>query len=215
MRFDGRGAGDSEGNWETAEENYEDIRNAIDVFVSSTPGLDQIVLWGLCDSATTALLYAPTDPRIVGIVAVNPGMDVEHATGGAYMRYYSSRLANINFWTRIATRKFDYFGAARTFLNRFATALKFPKRDTDNECVSIRERTSNFLSTANHALLVILSGEDINAYLFEAATRGWLEKLDGKRVTVYRIPGANHVFSRREWRDQLASKTVEWITHNF
>ncbi|HWJ93213.1 MAG TPA: hydrolase 1, exosortase A system-associated, partial [Telluria sp.] len=52
LRFDYRGMGDSEGAQRGFEHVRDDIRAAIDSFMAETPGLSEVVLWGLCDGAT-------------------------------------------------------------------------------------------------------------------------------------------------------------------
>ena len=76
MRFDFQGQGDSEG---AGTFNFDslmyDIRSAIDCFTSAVPGIERVVLWGLCEAALNSLLYARSDPRVDGLVLVNPQVD--------------------------------------------------------------------------------------------------------------------------------------------
>jgi len=72
LRFDYRGTGDSEGRLRTFEETGIDIHSAVDAFISNLPGLQEVVLWGLCGGAADALSYAPKDKRISGTILVNP-----------------------------------------------------------------------------------------------------------------------------------------------
>jgi uncharacterized protein len=63
-------------------------------------------------------------------------------------------------------------------------------------------------------VLLILSGNDFTAQEFKdlvAASRGWRRLLESARVTRRDLPGANHTFSRREWRDQVARWTESWV----
>jgi exosortase A-associated hydrolase 1 len=61
MRFDYRGMGDSDGEERDFESIREDIRAALDAFTEAVPGMRDIVLWGLCDGASAAAMYAPDD----------------------------------------------------------------------------------------------------------------------------------------------------------
>ena len=58
LRYDYRGMGDSPGNLRNFEHVQADIRAAIDALQASRPALRQFVLWGLCDGASAALMYA-------------------------------------------------------------------------------------------------------------------------------------------------------------
>jgi uncharacterized protein len=81
MRFDYQGQGDSEGAGAFSFDSLmHDIRSAIDRFTSAVPGIQRVVLWGLCEAALNSLLYAKSDPRVDGLVLVNPQID-EHLAG--------------------------------------------------------------------------------------------------------------------------------------
>ena len=74
MRFDYRGMGDSTGTPTTFEDTVPDIAAAIVAFKAACPTVQRIVLWGLCDAASAALLYwkATRDARVAGMVLLNP-----------------------------------------------------------------------------------------------------------------------------------------------
>src|SRR5450830_826016 len=72
MRFDYRGMGDSAGAVRSFEDVDEDLRCAIDAFQQAVPAVRELVIWGLCDAASAALFYAHTDPRVCGLVLLNP-----------------------------------------------------------------------------------------------------------------------------------------------
>lgn len=57
MRFDYRGMGDAGGAMRSFEDVRADIGAAIEAFQRAVPSLRRIVLWGLCDAASAALLY--------------------------------------------------------------------------------------------------------------------------------------------------------------
>lgn len=50
LRFDYRGMGDSSGVFSGFEDCSEDIRAAVDALLEHCSGLDEVVLWGLCDA---------------------------------------------------------------------------------------------------------------------------------------------------------------------
>ncbi len=60
LRFDYRGMGDSEGEKQSFEAICDDIKVAADAFCAQT-GLTQLVIWGLCDAASAAMMYAHKD----------------------------------------------------------------------------------------------------------------------------------------------------------
>ena len=116
MRFDYRGIGDSEGERRTFEDIDPDIRAAIDAFVHQVPSIERIVLWGLCDGASAACLYAPIDPRISGLVLANPWVHTEATQAETYLRhYYVRRLVEPAFWRKLFSGRFSFAESARSF----------------------------------------------------------------------------------------------------
>ena len=64
-----------------------------------------------------------------------------------------------------------------------------------------------------HTLLVI-GGADLTGREFcdvAASTPAWKRLLATPRVAWRRIDDADHTFSRRAWRDQVAEWTREWV----
>jgi uncharacterized protein len=113
MRFDFRGTGDSEGEMGTLEESCDDIRSAVDAFISHVPALQQVVLWGLCGGAADSILYAPRDSRVTGIVLTNPwSYDVRILTLAKWRREISLCSSNLVNWFRLARRRIARFGEA-------------------------------------------------------------------------------------------------------
>src|SRR4030095_1965420 len=72
LRFDYRGMGDSGGAPRTFENVRSDIRCAVNAMCDVLPGMKDVVIWGLCDAASAALLYAHQDARVSGVVLLNP-----------------------------------------------------------------------------------------------------------------------------------------------
>ena len=62
--------------------------------------------------------------------------------------------------------------------------------------------------------LVILSGKDLTAREFEDAAKAsplWSRLLKESRVTVERLPEADHTFSRAVWRTRVEETTCDWL----
>ena len=103
MRFDYRGMGDStSGEMRGFEDVGDDLKAAVDTFFQQVPSLDRVVLWGLCDGASAACLYAPHDPRVQGLVLVNPWVHTPEGEAVTLLRhYYLKRLADPAFWRKL------------------------------------------------------------------------------------------------------------------
>src|SRR5438067_4982461 len=88
MRFDYRCMGDSEGETRDFESIQEDIRAALDAFQQAVPGLRDVVLWGLCDGASAAAMYAPGDARVRGLVLLNPWVRTDDGVARTTLKHH-------------------------------------------------------------------------------------------------------------------------------
>ncbi|WP_294255213.1 hydrolase 1, exosortase A system-associated [Propionivibrio sp.] len=116
MRFDYRGMGDSDGAMRNFEEVTDDIGAALDTFQSSCPTIRRVVLWGLCDAASSALLYvqATRDSRIAGLVLLNPWVRSEASLAQTHIKhYYGQRLLQREFWIKLLSGKLSLFQSVR------------------------------------------------------------------------------------------------------
>ena len=227
LRFDYRGMGDAEGEFAGFERIDADIAVAVDAFFTQVPGLQDVVIWGLCDAASAALFYAWRDPRITGLVLLNPWLRTEAGQARAYLRhYYLARLVNPDLWRKIGRGKFSFATALRSLLTlvgqvwrggrgsppaaEMATAVQTPEPNQP----PLPERMADGLRHFKGRVLLILSGDDLTAAEFRdtvKASRRWRRLLAQPRVTIREYPAANHTFSRRDWRDQVAVWTREWL----
>jgi len=62
--------------------------------------------------------------------------------------------------------------------------------------------------------LVITSGDDLTAREFLDlldSSLDWQETLKAKKVELFHLQDANHTFATRQWRDQVAELTGNWV----
>lgn len=210
MRFDHRGSGDSDGEVQPFDQLDDDIRAAVDCFKREVPAVTRVVLWGLCDAASAALIYAHTDPRIAGLVLLNPWVRQQQTQAQTHLRnWYRDRLTNRDFWKRLATGQVYVLRSLRGLLGNLLAARR-PGRSEPTDFVGrMLEGARNF----NGAALLILSGDDLTAREFElvAASDAWKPWFDSEAVTRVAVPKANHTFSRRDWKKTVAESTVDWL----
>lgn len=222
MRFDHRGIGDSDAPYMGFEALDLDIAAAIDAFFTQCPELREVVLWGLCDAASAILFYAHMDPRVVGIVLLNPWVRTPESEGRTYLRhYYVRRVADPEFWRKLASGRLKIRQAARSVLSmmrqRFGVASHSRQLAPDlarPHANPLPERMANGLARFKGPVLLILSGQDLTAREFEdsaRASKAWRSLLTQPRVTRHDLESADHTFSRRPWRDRVAQWTLEWI----
>jgi exosortase A-associated hydrolase 1 len=217
MRFDCRGMGDAEGDTRNFTEIHDDIAAAVDAFLERCPGLTNIVLWGLCDGATAAAFYAPTDERISGLILLNPWVHTEQVKAKTYLRhYYVPRIFSAAFWRKLLQGEFDPRPAARGALRIIKSAItRNENHDGSQEgnSSSLSKQLHDSLTHLGAETLILLSGKDLVAQEFETlidSDDGWSRIT--KVVSIERFPRADHTFSNPEYARQAIEKTTNWVS---
>lgn len=218
MRFDHRGIGDSEGPFLGFETLDADIAAAIDAFFAEVPEIERVVLWGLCDAASAILFYAHRDPRVSGIVLLNPWVRTEESEARTYLRhYYLRRLTEWGFWHSVLTGRFkprEAIASLWTLLRRSRGADSTGPTSGREGNRPLPERMAGGLARFPGRVLLILSGRDLTAREFEDCadeSQSWKALLRADRIARCDLAASDHTFSRREWRDTIAAWTIEWL----
>jgi exosortase A-associated hydrolase 1 len=217
MRFDYRGMGDSEGDQRDFEQVQDDLRAALDCFFAQVPGMRDVVLWGLCDGASAAAMYAPGDARVAGVALLNPWVRTEQGAAKATLKhYYRARLLDPGLWKKIASGRFDAGQAARSFASSLRSAFGAGQAATPDRTPeqNLPDRMHAALQVFKGKMLVMLSGADLTAQEFAglaSGSRDWQRLLDGPAVTRHTLEGADHTCSRREWHEQVVVWTAGWL----
>lgn len=214
LRFDYRGMGDAEGEFAGFEGVDTEIHLAIDAFLREVPALREVVLWGLCDAAAAAIGYAWRDPRVCGLVLLNPWVRTEVGEARTYLRhYYAGRLVDPVFWRRLISGGVNPIRAIGSVVD-FLRRAQDKTREADGRPPDLPARMArDFGRFEGHALLA-LSGQDLTADEFRDVVAGslqWQRLLDRSDMSRLDISEANHTFSRREWRDRVSAGTVQWL----
>jgi exosortase A-associated hydrolase 1 len=235
MRFDFRGTGDCEGVMGTLDETSEDIATAIDAFMSNVPGLQKIALWGLCGGAADSVLYAPRDRRVAGIAMVNPwSYDPSVRTLSKLNRFASQTYKQVQRWAGnvVAQKRIGQ----QTTSGEVEPAFDLPEgafQEIDEQehsssqvntainrayssyrVSNLSKRLVDSLEKFDGQILLILSGQDTGSRAFKHAASispRWRRLLSAARVQSHELPDANHSLRRREWREQAATWTVDWM----
>ena len=218
FRFDHRGSGDSEGPFLGFEQIGDDIAAAIDAFVERAPGLQRVVLWGICDAASAILFYAHRDPRVAGLVLVNPWVREEEGEARAMVKhYYGRRLLDPAFWRKLASGEVALLASLREFGASLAGWLQTARQARSGQgpdaALSLPDRMAEGLAAFQGPVGLIISGRDLTAREFEdaAGEPHWRRLLAEPRVARHDLPTADHTFSRRVWREAVADWTLSWL----
>ena len=211
LRFDYRGMGDAEGDVRPFDSVDADIRAAIDAFTGAQPSVRRVVLWGLCDGASAALIYAGSDPRVDGLVIVNPWVrDAQIQAATQLKHYYRSRLLSGIFWKRLLGGEVNVRMAAKEGI----AVLKRALGTTPRSEATFQVRMLAGWRHHRRPVLLLLSGNDLTAKEFvERATRdpAWSAQLVSATCRRMDIASADHTFSTTAWKAETAARVSGWL----
>ncbi|MDZ7782410.1 MAG: hydrolase 1, exosortase A system-associated [Halioglobus sp.] len=217
LRFDFTGMGDSEGERRDFSATDADIDAALEAFHTAQPGLERVVLWGLCDAASAAMMFAHRHARIVGLVLLNPWVHgAEYSPQVKLSHYYRPYLTARGNWRRLFSGKIDLVPAAREFAGssvRMVADWLGIARGGVSRHTYVQDMLDGF-ARFTHDSLIILSENDLTAREFSslaASDKSWDGALTAPGVTMHTVADADHTFSRRAWQDEVSRLTIDWI----
>jgi exosortase A-associated hydrolase 1 len=227
MRFDARGMGDSSGPLHTFEHIGPDIGAALDALQARLPEVRRVVLWGLCDGASAALMYVNAqqtqglpDTRIAGLVLLNPWVRSTQTLARAHVKhYYWNRLRHGSFWGKLV-RGGIAMKALKDLLRNLRAARDRPVSTAPragqpvNPVLQFQERMLRGAEGFGGPVLWVLSGRDYTAKEFSelaAAQPRWRAVLQRAGERLMEFPEADHTFSKRTDEQAMIHATVQWL----
>lgn len=211
LRFDHRGMGDSDGVHPGFDQIDDDVQAAIDAFFSALPTLEQIVLWGLCDAASASLLYLQrkNDPRVAGVVLLNPWVRSEQTLARTRIRhYYAQRLLQREFWSKLFSGRLSLGSTLAGIWSTLSAGSGVEAKESDSFQQKMREAWCKYRGET----LLLLSGEDFTAREFMIWWNAFRADMPGRdRVTLIELPDANHTFSSQAHRQSVEQATIAWL----
>ena len=214
MRFDTTGMGDSGGDKKPFDQLDQDIQASIDALFAAQPALERVVLWGLCDGASAALIYAPQDIRVGGLVLVNPWLENDRAQAQTRLwDYYLKRLLNPGFWQKLL-RGGVAIRESMSELGETVGQLASAEGAATDDQRSYQQRMLSGFERFQAPLCWLLSGNDLTAAEFERQYRTdnhWLRIASRKSCSIKHLEQADHTFSTAAWKQWLAEQTLIFI----
>ncbi len=213
LRFDVRGMGDSSGAQRGFEQLSDDIASAIDVLIRAQPELEGVVLWGLCDGASAALLYLDErrDSRVLGVCLANPWVRSPASQARAQVKhYYRDRLRQPEFWLKLL-RGGVSIDAWRGFWRARRLGKSAPVTAASP---GFQQRMARGWKALDGAKLLLMSGADYTAREFEEYARldaEWAALLTDPRLQRVDLPAADHTFSRPADLAAVQQATGAWL----
>ena len=215
LRFDYRGSGDGCGEARDFEDINDDIRAAIDCLCART-GIARVVLWGLCDAASAALMYASSDERVLGMVLLNPWVHSLVTQARVRLKtYYLARLRNAQFWCKVLRLQFDWRDSLTSFGHYLRSAFgRSSRAETAPSKPHFLSRMLQGWAAFDGPVLMIMSGDDFTAGEFRElchSDRQWRDLNNGARVQSHELAAANHTFARAQWRQEVEQLSCAWV----
>jgi exosortase A-associated hydrolase 1 len=216
LRFDYRGMGDSSGEVRHFEVVDDDIGVAIDALRRTCPSVERVVLWGLCDAASAALLYSGQHPQagLAGLCLLNPWVRSETTLARTHIKhYYVSRLLQPEFWRSIWQGQYAWRSSARGLWQSLRAWRPSPQMVGSEP--TFQQRMARALRNFNGPVLLLLSGGDYTAKEFlECALtdRDWRGLLQRPGLSRVDVAQADHTFSKAVWRAEVEQAVLSWMT---
>jgi pimeloyl-ACP methyl ester carboxylesterase len=194
-----------------------DTRAVMDQLGRET-GAERFVLFGLCSGADNALATAQSDPRVVGLVLIDPPT---YATFRSRMRKLAARIRNV-LGVRPAHSTVRSFAlilqrAAVEIAHRLGVRARSTRDMEAGRQPPPRAQYSALLTQLIERgvdVLSIFSGANGERFNHADQTFEAFPGLRG-RIQVAYFPGANHVFTELVQRDNLISAVRRWCGERY
>jgi len=212
LRFDVRGMGDSSGAQRSFEALSDDVGAAVGTLLSRVPGLDGVVLWGLCDGASAGLLYldAGADPRVRGLCLANPWVRSPVSEARTQIKhYYRDRLLSRDFWAKLLRGR-----VARSALRGLGQSARAALAAGSAGASAFQQRMLRGWGRTRPPTLLLLSALDYTAREFEeyvSAQPDWSSFMTAPQVQRTDIADADHTFSGALSMEAMIAATVGWL----
>lgn len=216
MRFDFRGMGDGTGEPVPFDAHGQDIAAALSAFRAAVPSMRQIVLLGLCDGATAAVLHAAVGRVADGLILLNPWTSVEEGVSRTVLKhYYASRLADKGLWKKLVSGQLGLSAASRQFVAWLGASIRSLGGEPHALPTALPARFAEAFGKTGSPALIVLSERDFVAREFEDCALvlpEFADALDAGRAELKRVSGADHTFSDPELADEMIRICLEWMT---
>jgi uncharacterized protein len=222
LRFDYRGMGDSAGALRDFEAVSDDIGCAIDALLLAAPHVKRVVLWGLCDGASAALLYLHDrqDARVAGLALLNPWVRSQASLAKTHVKhYYLDRLKSPEFWRKLLSGQVAVSALTGLWSNlRLAFTVTGAPTPAAAASLPYQQRMARAWSGFAGAILLMLSERDLTAQEFadvSAADPAFQQALRAQPPTRVLLAEADHTCSTAAAQRAAEDATTHWLAQAF
>jgi pimeloyl-ACP methyl ester carboxylesterase len=228
LRFDFSGIGDSSARHDHLPFDKSVIQETQDAmqYVSEVHGRTRFILLGLCSGANRALVAASCDPRVVGVVLLNPQpvpSEELRATllDREFTRYFWRIFCHPRLWLRVLHQEWE---------NGFWRVWKIIYIQLTKACMWRNTRAHNALEKAaasviahlrtlierNTCMLLVYSEDDLGLdYLQMLPGTEILQLKSHDHVDIEVISRSDHTFTTIQNQESLMEIILNWSTVHF
>jgi len=212
LRFDLSGIGDSEARTDQLaplDAAMADIREALD-WAEAQQSARRFILVGLCSGADHAVIYAGSDPRVRGLVVMDPTVP---PTRRFLARQYLRRLVNAGLWRRLLTGDFSTWRRLLSGGRGRGVDAQVPE-GPDLSSPQVRQYLESAYRQAlgeNRECLAIFTDGLPSRHNYAGQLEDALPGVDfGSRFQIEYCHDTDHTFTDEAQRDRLIATISAW-----
>ena len=224
LRFDLAGLGDSDpatGGVSLAESAVADVRAAFD-HLSSTRNATQFLVFGLCSGANYAVLTAFREPRVIGVMLIDPTVA---RTRRSAMVHAVRRLRNMSTLRELVTLRHPIFRRQLGGLTSAAVSVAHAAEGQSGQRANTAapemsaadaQRSLEALVARGAHLMFVFTGGVNHVYNYHGQLFDLLPGLDfGRQLSLHYMPDTDHTVSDGTGRSRLMQALHRWLADAF
>ena len=219
LRFDYRGMGDSDGEFNNFLSIKPEIEAATDFLKRIVPEIKDVVLWGGCNAASSIMIFGAQVSGISGMIVSNPYVDSRQHQAKAQQAHYLRRLMEPTFWRKLFSGQYAIGAQLSELWQMVKSRLqKRSQPNTANSNSSVEKpfqvRMLEGFGQFEGVCLLVASGRSVDAqsfqYLVDSSAQ-WQAAIGRASVDRLSLPEADQGFSAHSSRNELFSEAVSWF----
>jgi len=225
VRFDFPGVGDSPPRKDALnihEANFACLKDIVD-WIEATLGVKRVVLLGLCSGADYSLAYAARDPRVAGVVLLDPSIP-------RTLRFRVIRALRLAArpapWINLLTGRGQTWRTIRRMLGLVKSdaaeepsdgRVPFARANVEHpDSIDFLERSYQaVVDRGSHILAVFTAGPEYQHNYRTQIYEGLPRVRFGRQLDLHYYADCDHTFTYRSLRERLFSQVERWLDESF
>jgi pimeloyl-ACP methyl ester carboxylesterase len=213
VRFDFSGIGDSapsEDRMAPLAACLAEVKEVLDS-IAQTHKFTRFVLVGLCSGADHAIMYGSNDPRVVGLVLMDPTLP---PTPRYYFHYVTQRLLNPRNWLSVVTGRSGLMRLAATQVRRQVQVKKNASEELTLQNLQFSPQLAQSYRTASMRsvnMLAVFTSVSVRHTYQRQILDAFPEAGAAGRLRLEYFPDSDHLFSTPNARDRLYHVIEDWL----